>query len=94
MVTAEGRQPADGPGHQMALTVLVQRGKERVGQTERVALRCIHSHVYMGSQWELLCSRSSALSSVTTQKGWDGVRGGTRGSRYMCDAGAQLLSRV
>lgn len=45
MVTAEGRQPADESGHQMALTMLVQRGKEWVGQTERVALKCIHGQL-------------------------------------------------
>ena len=29
--------------------MLVQQGKERVGQTERVALKCMHSHMYMDS---------------------------------------------
>lgn len=84
MVTAEGRQPADGPGHQMALTVLVQRGKERVGQTERVALRCMHSHVCTGSQWGAAVQQklSSELCDDTEGVGW-GERGREREQVYV-----------
>ena len=52
--------------------MLVQQGKERVGQTERVALKCIHSHMYMDSLWEAAVQQklSSVLCDDTEGVGW------------------------
>ena len=55
MVIAEGKQLADERVIKWLLwtpnikMLLVHRGKERAGRTERVALKCIHSPVYMDS---------------------------------------------
>ena len=55
-----------------------QRGKEKVGQIERVAFCCIHTAIrQIDSQWNLLCdTRGSTWCSVTTYKGGKGVQEG------------------